>query len=170
VAPRLRQEKQQDRIANGIKSGELNASEAKALEKREASLSREAQRMKDANGGRLTAADKKKLENQENKISQQIYQQKHDDQGLTQNPKTALGKHEEQQQDRIAEGVKSGQLTAAEASHLENREAKINQEVSAERAANGGKLTQAEKNKLRNQEKRTSQAIYHQKHDAQNRK
>ena len=42
------------------------------------------------------------------------------------------------QQGRIAQGVRSGELTPRETSHLENREANINHEVAADRRANSG--------------------------------
>jgi len=70
------------------------------------------------------------------------------------------------QQDRIAQGVKSGQLTAGETSRLENREAAINHEVRADRNANGGKLTPAERAQVNHQLNQTSRAIYRDKHNA----
>ena len=56
--------------------------------------------------------------------------------------KPTVAQRKENQQDRIAQGVKSGQLTAGETSKLETKEAAINGETKADRAANGGKLTQ----------------------------
>ena len=73
------------------------------------------------------------------------------------------------QQERIAQGVKSGQLTPKETAHLEHREAHINRETRRMKAANGGTLTPAEKAKISRQQNRTSKAIYRQKHDAQHR-
>jgi len=58
-------------------------------------------------------------------------------------PKPTVAQRKENQQDRIASGVKSGQLTAGETKNLENKEAAINKETAADRAANGGKLTAA---------------------------
>src|SRR5271165_4172545 len=61
-------------------------------------------------------------------------------------PKPAtIPQRQENQQDRIAQGVKSGQLTAGETANLETKEAAINHEVRADRNANGGKLTPAER-------------------------
>ena len=53
------------------------------------------------------------------------------------------------QQRRIANGVKSGQLTPRETAHLEHREAHINREIRHDKAANGGTLTPAAKAKIR---------------------
>src|SRR3974390_3840360 len=58
-------------------------------------------------------------------------------------PKTEVGQRKENQQDRIANGVQSGQLTAGETAKLEKKQAAINAETRADRAANGGKRTAA---------------------------
>jgi len=73
---------------------------------------------------------------------------------------------EANQQGRIANGVKSGQLTPRETSHLENREANINREVRNDRAANGGKLTSQERGRVDHQQNNTSKQIYNDKHNA----
>ena len=99
--------------------------------------------MRSEDNGKLTGADRKVLNQQQNQLSKQIYNQKHDAQTQNTNPKSEVGKRAENQQDRIAQGIKSGQLTAGEASNLERKEAGINREVRNDRAANGGKLTPA---------------------------
>jgi len=81
-------------------------------------------------------------------------------------PKVA--QRQERQQQRIGQGVKSGSLTPNETSHLESREHNLNQEVRADRQANGGKLTGAEKQQVNNQQNHISNAIYRDKHNAAN--
>ena len=71
------------------------------------------------------------------------------------------------QQKRIAQGVKSGQLTPHETARIENNEAKLNHEVRADRKANGGNLTNKEKAQVNRQQNRLSKEIYNQKHDGQ---
>lgn len=73
----------------------------------------------------------------------------------------------ENQQDRIANGVKNGSLTARETAHLEHREANLNKEIRTERKQNGGNLTNNEKAQVNRQQNRLSRSIYRQKHDAQ---
>ena len=70
------------------------------------------------------------------------------------------------QQARIADGVKSGQLTPHETRHLENREANISHEVHNDRAANGGKLTPQERAQVNHQQNKTSKQIYDDKHNS----
>jgi hypothetical protein len=77
-----------------------------------------------------------------------------------------VAQRKENQQDRIAQGVKSGQLTAGETANLETKEAAINQESRADRAANGGKLTAAEKVQVNRQQNQVSKQIYADKHNA----
>ena len=79
--------------------------------------------------------------------------------------KPVIAQRKAHQQARIAQGVKSGQLTAAETAHLEHKEAKLNQETRAMRAENGGKLTPAEKAKVTRQQNRLSRQIYRKKHN-----
>ena len=69
------------------------------------------------------------------------------------------------QQARIAQGVRSGQLTPHETSNLENRESHINQQVRADRQANGGKLTNAEHRQVNREQNNTSRQIYKDKHN-----
>src|SRR5205823_6527446 len=77
-----------------------------------------------------------------------------------------INQRKENQQDRIANGVQSGELTAGETANIEHREAAINKEVHNDRAANGGTLTSAERRQVNRQENRTSRAIYRKKHNA----
>jgi len=81
-------------------------------------------------------------------------------------PKVA--RRQERQQQRIAQGVKNGSLTPNETAHLEGREAHLNQEVRADRQANGGTLTPAERQQVNQQQNHISGAIYHDKHNGAN--
>src|SRR5437588_1780913 len=109
-----RKENQQGRIVNGVKSGELTAGETVNLEKKESSLNQEERDMRKLDNGKLTASDRATLNQQQNQVSKQIYQDKHNARVQNTNPKSETGKRQENQQDRIAQGVKSGQLTPSE--------------------------------------------------------
>lgn len=71
----------------------------------------------------------------------------------------------ENQQDRIAQGVKSGSLTPRETAHLENKEANLNKEIRTDRKANGGNLTNNQKAQVNRQQNRLSKSIYKDKHN-----
>ncbi len=161
-----RKENQQDRIGNGVQSGQLTAGETKNLETKEAGLNKEESKMRKADDGHLTAADRATLNHQQNKLSGNIYRDKHNAAVQNTHPKTEVGQRQRNQQERIAQGVKSGQLTPKETAHLEGRESAIKHEVKNDRAANGGHLTPAEHRQVNRQQNRTSNAIYRKKHNA----
>lgn len=160
-----RKDNQQDRIANGVQSGQLTAGETRNLETKEADINHEEHTMRSEDDGHLTAADKSKLNQQQNHLSNQVYQDKH-------NANTAhygnneVGQRRENQQDRIAQGMRSGQLTAGESSKLEKQQQGINREDAGMREANGGKLTNTDKKALNQQQNRASRNIYNKKHNA----
>jgi hypothetical protein len=70
------------------------------------------------------------------------------------------------QQDRIANGVRSGQLTAGETSHLERQEAGINREERGMRAQDNGHLTRQDRRTIHHQQNQESRRIYRDKHNA----
>lgn len=76
-----------------------------------------------------------------------------------------IRQRQENQQDRIANGVKSGQLTAGETAHLERNQARINHQIRADRQANGGKLTAQERAQITREQNRQSRQIYRDKHN-----
>jgi hypothetical protein len=159
-----RKENQQDRIANGVQSGQLTAGETANLENKEAAINGETRADRAANGGKLTSAEKAQINRQQNHLSNQIYQDKH-------NANTAhygnneVGQRRENQQDRIAQGIRSGQLTAGETAKLENQQRGMNGEIAADRKANGGKLTAGEKSQINRQQNQASRNIYRKKHN-----
>ena len=76
-----RQENQQDRIGQGVTSGELTAREAARLERGEVRINREEKRFRKSGDG-LTLKERAKLERDLNKESQRIHNQKHDNQDI----------------------------------------------------------------------------------------
>jgi hypothetical protein len=165
MAPGARAENQQDRISKGIADGELTPGETANLEGKEAKINNEAAKMKAADGGKLSAADVQKLEKQQNVLSHQIYRDAHNNKTAPTDPKSEVGKRMENQQDRIAQGVRSGQLTPAEASRLEKQDATIGREIQHDRAQNGGTLTSAERQKINQQQNHVSKEIHNGKNN-----
>lgn len=76
-----------------------------------------------------------------------------------------VNNREQNQQDRIANGEKNGTLTPGQASRLENREQKIDNQEKADMAAHNGHLTKNEQRQLNREQNRTSRQIYKDKHD-----
>ena len=157
-----RRDNQQDRIANGVDSGQLTAGETKNLEGREANVNREIKDDRQGDNGKLTGQEKQQINRQQNNLSGSIYADKH-------NATTAhygnieVGQRRENQQDRIANGIRNGSMNAGQASRDENREQGINEQIHADRQGNG-KLTGQEKGQINREQNRMSGKIYRQKH------
>jgi hypothetical protein len=69
------------------------------------------------------------------------------------------------QQERVAQGVKSGQLTASETGRLEHQEAGINNEERGMRAQDNGHLTKSDRKTIHQQQNQESRRIYRDKHN-----
>ncbi len=70
------------------------------------------------------------------------------------------------QQRRIAQGVKSGQLTPHETRTLERQERGINREERGMRAQDNGHLTKQDRKTIHQQQNQESRRIYRKKHNA----
>jgi len=158
-----RRENQQDRIANGIQQNQLTPAETAKIEKQEKAINQQVSGDRYLNGGKLTPAERKQVNGELNKTSSEI----HTDRTNSAHPvygNNKVDQRRENQQDRIAQGVKSGSLNAGQTAKLEGQEAKINRQVRTDRAANGGKLTAAEKKQVNKEQNVESRRIYNNKH------
>lgn len=72
------------------------------------------------------------------------------------------------QHQRIKQGVKSGELTKAEAKNLRGNEKDIHQDIKA--AKSDGKVTAAERKDIKKDERKNSREIYRKKHNERERK
>jgi hypothetical protein len=82
--------------------------------------------------------------------------------------KFGIEQRQRNQQRRIAQGVRNGQLTGRETARLERREAGIERREQRMRAS-GGQFTRGERRAIQRQLNGTSRQIYRQKHDRQHR-
>jgi len=69
------------------------------------------------------------------------------------------------QQARIAQGDRSGQMTERETAQADQKQANIDRQVANDRAANGGKLTQQEHQQVNKEQNHASKQIYNDKHN-----
>jgi tellurite resistance protein len=166
-----RLQNQDQRIDQGVKSGTLTPKEAGRLEADQARVQQTEERMK--SDGNLTGQERQKLNNMQDRSSRNIYNQKHDAQTANVGAGAPSGKGNDprvqkrmQNQDRrIDQGVKSGELTPKEAGRLETDQARIQQ--TEERMKSDGNLTGQERQKLNTMQDRASDRIDQQKHDRQ---
>jgi lactam utilization protein B len=167
-----RQRAEHERIQQGVRSGELTRGETKTLRQEEKSLRVEERAYK--SDGKLTTAERKDLHQDANQVSKDIYREKHDGEVRPSGPLPPARAHDpvvngrqRLQHDRIAQGVRSGQLTKEETAKLHQEEKGIRQEERVYRA--DGKLTPAERKDLHQDLNQASKDIYQEKHDNETR-
>ena len=76
-----------------------------------------------------------------------------------------INQRRENQQDRIAQGIQSGSLTAGEAARLETKEARLNRKIRDDREDHNGHLTKPERAQINRQQNKLSRQIYRAKHN-----
>jgi hypothetical protein len=157
---------QQERIEQGLQSGELNTREAGQLEKQEATVDRmQSKALKD---GSLSPAEKARLQRAQNKVSSDIYKDKHN--ASVGNPNSASSQRMQadvqrnvNQQARIQQGVQSGQLTNRETGSLERGQAHVNRAEGG--AAANGHVGPGEQANIQARENHQSKRVYNKKHN-----
>jgi hypothetical protein len=78
-----------------------------------------------------------------------------------------IRQRQENQQDRIGEGIENGSLTPKEAGRLEHQEARLNKQIRHDRQTGGG-LSPQERRQINHQQNVLSRKIYRTKHDGKN--
>jgi hypothetical protein len=76
-----------------------------------------------------------------------------------------VNQREENQQQRIGNGVKNGTLNAQQTANLEKREASVQNREQKDMAQHNGHLTKAEQRGINRQQNRISKSIYKDKHE-----
>jgi len=76
-----------------------------------------------------------------------------------------VNQREQNQQNRIGNGLKNGTLNSKQATNLEKRETSVQNREKRDMAAHNGHLTKAEQNGINRQQNRISKSIYKDKHD-----
>ena len=162
---------QQQRIEQGLKSGSLNTREASKLEGGEARIDRmESNAMKD---GKLSPAEKARIQRAQNQESRDINRLENN--AAKGNPNSASSQRMQadvqrnvNQEQRIEQGVKSGQLTNREVGNLERGQARVDRTEA--RAGASGRVSANEQQRIQKAENKQSKRIYREKHDAQKRR
>jgi len=77
-----------------------------------------------------------------------------------------VNQREANQQQRIANGVRNGQMTTGEAARADQRQANIDRQVHNDRVANGGALTGQERQQVNREQNGASRQIYNENHNA----
>jgi hypothetical protein len=160
--PNTREANQDQRIANGLRSGQMTSGEAARAERTQSKIDQQVHNDRVANGGKLTGQERQQINAEQNAASRQIYNDNHNGTRVTPN---AVDNREANQQQRTANGLRSGQMTSGEAARTNANQAKVAQQVHNDRAANGGALNAQQKQQINKEQNKNSQQIYKEKHN-----
>jgi Skp family chaperone for outer membrane proteins len=164
-----RQHRQHDRITQGVRSGELTRRETRRLAEEQRDIRQLERGYK--SDGTLTTAERRDLQHEQNQASRQIWRQKHDAQerleGVPGVRDRGVNERQANQTGRIAQGVKSGELTHPEAQELRTERRDIRQLEQDYKS--DGSLTKDERQDLHQQLNQQSREIYEEKHDDERR-
>jgi hypothetical protein len=157
---------QENRVEQGLKSGQLSTGEAAKLERGEARIDRmESNAQKDGNLSPQEAARIQRAQNQESGRINKL-----ENNAVSGNPNSASSQRMQadvqrniNQQDRIKQGVQSGALTNKEASNLERSQARIDRKEA--RAGANGHVSAKEQARIQKAENKQSNKIYREKHN-----
>lgn len=158
---------QQDRVEQGLQSGQLSTHEAGQLEKQESHIDK--MQANDLKNGKLSPQETARINAAQNRVSNQIYNDKHN--GATGNPNSASSQRMQKdvqrdanQESRIKQGEASGSLTNREAGHLERGQSHTDRREG--RAAANGHVGAAEQRGIQRAQNRQSRHVYRKKHNA----
>ena len=158
---------QESRIRNGLQDGSLTTREAALLEKREGAADRmQANALKD---GKLSDAERARITRAENRNSRAITTARGN--GIDGNPLSASSQRMQagvqrdiNQQQRIENGIQSGQLSNKEAGQLERGQARTDRQEF--RAGRDGHVGAGEARAVNNAENQQSARIHNKRHNA----
>jgi hypothetical protein len=157
---------QQQRIEQGLQSGQLSTREAGHLEREQQHVDK--MEARDLHNGSISPAEQARLNAAQNKASRDIAAGKHN--GVVGNPSSASSQRMQadvqrnvNQQQRIANGVNSGALTNHEVGSLERGQAHVDRREA--NAAANGHVGAAEQRGIHRAENRQSARVYRKKHN-----
>jgi hypothetical protein len=158
---------QQERIEQGLQSGQLSTHEAGQLERQQQHIDN--MEAHDLKNGSISPGEQARLNAAQNRASGAIAADKHN--GVTGNPDSASSQRMQadvqrnvNQQQRVANGMNSGALTNREAGSLERGQAKVDRREA--NAAANGHVGAAEQRGIQRSENHQSARIYRKKHNA----
>jgi hypothetical protein len=160
--PNTREANQDQRISNGLRSGQMTSGEAARAEHTQSNIDQQVHDDRAANGGKLTGSERQQINGEQNQASRQIYDEKHNANTVKPNE---VDDREANQQQRTANGLRSGEMTSGEAAKTNANQANVAQQVHNERTANGGALTPQEKKQANKEENKNSKQIHNEKHN-----
>jgi hypothetical protein len=162
-SPNNREANQDQRISNGLRSGQMTSGEAARADQRQSNIDSQVHNDRVANGGTLTGQEKQQIGREQNAASRQIYNDNHNGNSVTPN---AADNREANQQQRTANGLRSGQMTSGEAARTDANQSNVDRQVHNDRVANGGALNGQQKQQVNREQNANSRQIRNENHNA----
>jgi len=142
----------------------MTSGEAARAERTQSKIDQQVHNDRAANGGKLSGQERQQINGEQNAASRQIYNDNHN--GNTVKP-NGVDDREANQQQRTANGLRSGQMTSGEAARTNAQQANVARQVHNDRTANGGALNAQQKQQINGEQNKNSKQIYKEKHNNQ---
>ena len=115
-----------------------------------------------ANGGTLTNQERQQVNREQNGASRQIYRDNHNANTIAPNE---VNQREANQEQRVANGERSGQMTSGEAARAQRNQSNIAQQTHNDRTADGGALNQQQHQQINHEQNKASKQIHQENHN-----
>jgi len=163
-----RNARQQERIEQGLRSGDITVREAARLEQQASRIERYQSRA--LSDGTLSQDEARRIDRVQDRFGREIHRQGHDAEIGNPNSPSArrmaadVDRNGDEQR-RIAQGLRSGDLTNREAARLERGQSYVNRNQA--RAGADGRIDRHEQRDIRHTQNHQSQNIWRERHDGQ---
>lgn len=157
-----REANQDQRIANGLRSGQMTSGEAARATANQGRIDQQVHNDRAANGGSLTPQERQQVGREQNAASRQIYNSNHNGNTVAPN---AVDTREANQQQRTANGLRSGQMTSGEAARTNDRQSGVDRQVHNERGAVGGALNRQQRQQVNREQNANGRQIDRENHN-----
>ena len=164
--PNGREANQDQRIANGLKTGQMTSGEAARATAQQSRIDQQVRNDRGANGGTLTNQERGQINREQNNASRNIYNDNHNGNTIAPN---AVDTREANQQQRTANGLRSGQMTSGEAARGNLNQSAVDQQVHNNRVGDGGAMNGQQRGQINREQNANSNQIYNGNHNNVNR-
>ncbi len=160
--PNQRETNQDQRIANGLRDGQMTSGEAGRAERRQSNIDQQVHNDRVANGGTLTNQERQQVNREQNSASRQVYRDNHNANTIAPNE---VNQREANQEQRVAKGERSGQMTSGEAGRAQRNQSNMAQQTHNDRVSNGGALNQQQHQQINHEQNKASKQINQENHN-----
>ncbi len=157
-----RETNQDQRIANGLRDGQMTSGEAARAERTQSNIDSQVHNDRMANGGTLTNQERQQVNREQAAASHQVYRDNHNANTIAPNE---VNQREANQEQRIANGERNGQMTSGEAARAQRTQSNVAQQAHNDRAGNGGGLNQRQRQQVNREQNGASKQINRENHN-----